>query len=74
MDLGLKNKVALVLAASKGLGRASATALAEEGALVAIGARNKQQLEKTAQDLQRSSGSRVLAVSTDVTKENAGYE
>jgi hypothetical protein len=53
MDLGLKNKVALVLAASKGLGRASAAALAEEGALVAIGARNKQQLEKTAQDLQQ---------------------
>lgn len=45
MDLGLREKVALVLAASKGLGRASATALATEGANVVIGARNQQELE-----------------------------
>ncbi|MBW4633067.1 MAG: SDR family oxidoreductase [Iphinoe sp. HA4291-MV1] len=68
MDLGLKEKVALVLAASKGLGRASATALAAEGANVIIGARNQQQLEKTAQEIQHHSGSRVLAVPVDVTK------
>jgi NADP-dependent 3-hydroxy acid dehydrogenase YdfG len=42
MDLGLREKVALVLAASKGLGRASAAALAAEGAAVTIGARNRQ--------------------------------
>ncbi|MBV9690564.1 MAG: SDR family oxidoreductase [Ktedonobacteraceae bacterium] len=69
MDLGLKEKVALVLAASKGLGRASASALAAEGAFVTIGARNKQALEMAAQHIQRESGSRVLAVPTDVTKE-----
>ncbi len=45
MDLGLKNKVAIVLAASKGLGRASAAA---EGAQVVIGARDGQLLEETA--------------------------
>ena len=68
-DLGLKEKVALVLAASKGLGRASAAALAAEGAAVTIGARNKQVLEQAAQEIQRESGSRVLAIPTDVTRE-----
>ncbi len=69
MDLGIKGKVALVLAASKGLGRASAAALAAEGVQVVIGSRNKQTLEKTAQEIQQASGSRVLAIPTDVTKE-----
>ncbi|HYU76120.1 MAG TPA: SDR family oxidoreductase [Ktedonobacteraceae bacterium] len=68
MDLGLKNKVALVLAASKGLGRASAAALAVEGASVVIGARTGHILEQTAQELRQESGSRVLAIPTDVTK------
>lgn len=68
MDLGLKEKVALVLAASKGLGRASATALATEGANVVIGARNQQELKKTAQEIQRHSVSHVLPVPVDVTK------
>ena len=68
MDLGLKGKVALVLAASKGLGRASAAALAAEGAQVVIGSRNQQALEKTARELQEASGSRVIAVPADVTK------
>ncbi len=69
MDLGIKRKVALVLAASKGLGRASAAALAAEGVQVVIGSRNKQVLEKTAQEIQQATGSRVLALPTDVTKE-----
>ncbi len=69
MDLGLREKVALVLAASKGLGRACATALAAEGADVTIGARNKQVVENTAQEIQRETGSRILAVPTDVTRE-----
>ena len=68
MDLGLKGKVALVLAASKGLGRASAAALAAEGARVTIGARNRQELAKTAQEIEQDSGSQVLAVPTDVTR------
>src|SRR5260370_25661633 len=68
MDLGLQDKVALVMAASKGLGRACATALAAEGARVTIGARGSQALEKTAQEIQKATRSRVLAVPTDVTK------
>ena len=68
MDLGLQDKVALVMAASKGLGRACATALAAEGVRVTIGARGTQALEKTAQEIQKATRSRVLAVPTDVTK------
>lgn len=68
MDFGLKGKVALVLAASRGLGRASATALAAEGASVVIGSRNKAQLEAAAQDIQQKTGSRVVSVPTDVTR------
>ncbi len=68
MDLGLKGKVAIVLAASKGLGRASAMALAAEGAAVVIGARNAQVLEETARHIQGETVSQVLAVPTDVTK------
>ena len=67
MDLGLQDKVAIVMAASKGLGRACATALAAEGARVTIGARGTQALEKTAQEIQKATRSRVLAVPTDVT-------
>ena len=68
MNLGLQGKVAIVLAASKGLGRASAAALAAEGALVTIGARHSEVLEKAAQDIRDESGSKVLAVPCDVTK------
>ncbi len=69
MNLELQGKVAVVLAASKGLGRASALALASEGAFVAIGSRDRLALEKTAQDIQEQTGSRVLAVPCDVTRE-----
>ncbi len=69
MDFGLQNKVAIVLAASKGLGRASAEALAAEGARVVIGARNQSLLKEVAQHIEHASGNAVLAVPTDVTKE-----
>jgi len=68
MDLGLKGKVALVLAASKGIGRANALALAKEGTNVVIGSRNQSELEKTAQEIQLATGSRIIAVPVDVTR------
>jgi 3-oxoacyl-[acyl-carrier protein] reductase len=63
MDLGVEGKVALVTAASKGLGRASAQALVEEGAKVAINSRDAENLRATAAEL----GADVLALPGDVT-------
>jgi 3-oxoacyl-[acyl-carrier protein] reductase len=68
MDLQLKGKTALVMAASKGLGKACATALAMEGADVVIGARDRDTLEKTADEIRSLGKGRVLAVSADVNK------
>jgi 3-oxoacyl-[acyl-carrier protein] reductase len=51
MDLGLKGRVALVAAASQGLGRASAAALAAEGARVAILSRRQAEIEQTAREI-----------------------
>jgi 3-oxoacyl-[acyl-carrier protein] reductase len=63
MNLGLGGKVALVTAASKGLGRASAQALVEEGASVAINARDAVRLRGVANEL----GDDILALPGDVT-------
>jgi 3-oxoacyl-[acyl-carrier protein] reductase len=67
MDLHLKNKVALVLAASKGLGRAIATALSSEGANVVIGSRDAAELKKTAEEISKITGNEVMAIAVDVT-------
>ena len=53
MDLGLKDKIAVVGASSKGLGRAIALGLAQEGAKVTICARSKDVLEETAEDIRK---------------------
>ena len=67
MDLGLKDKVALVAASSQGLGRAVAEELAAEGASLVLCARDPQTLDKTAAAIAESSNVRVLAVPADVT-------
>ncbi|WP_274648595.1 SDR family oxidoreductase [Paenibacillus humicola] len=66
MDLGLQGKVALVTAASKGLGKACAMRLAREGANVAICARDEETLRQTAAEIERETGREVLAVQADV--------
>jgi 3-oxoacyl-[acyl-carrier protein] reductase len=68
MDLGLKGKVALVTAASKGMGKASALAFAAEGARVAMCARTEGALEVAADEVRSKTGAEVLAVPADVTK------
>jgi 3-oxoacyl-[acyl-carrier protein] reductase len=65
MDLGLAGRVALVTAASRGLGRASAVALAQEGAKVVICARGADALADTAGEV--GAYSEVLAIAADVT-------
>jgi 3-oxoacyl-[acyl-carrier protein] reductase len=67
MDFGIRGKSALVLAASKGLGRASALALAQEGALVMIGSRNAAELGNTAALLREQTGAEIRAMPVDVT-------
>lgn len=68
MDLGLKGKVALVTAASKGMGKACALGLAAEGARVAIAARTEADLKVAADEIRAQTKADVLAVPTDVTK------
>jgi 3-oxoacyl-[acyl-carrier protein] reductase len=67
MDLNLTDKVALITAASKGLGLAAAQALAAEGAHVVISA-HSQALESAAEEIRRETGRKVLAVRADLTQ------
>ncbi len=68
MDLQLNGKVALVLAASKGLGRAVAASLAAEGADVIIASRNADELNKTAAEITQQTGRKVTAMPADVSQ------
>lgn len=67
MDLGIRGRRALVTAASKGLGKGCARALAEAGVDLVINARGAEALEATAAEL-RGLGVRVTAVAADVTR------
>ena len=68
MDLGLKGKVALVAAASKGIGRACAMGLAAEGARVAICSRSEGDLKSAAEEIRSKTGAEVVAAPCDVTR------
>ena len=68
MDLMLKGKVAIVGGASKGLGRACAQALADEGANVAICSRSQADLEKAGREIRDSTGVDVLVVAGDLDR------
>ncbi|MGB3147893.1 MAG: SDR family oxidoreductase [Paracoccaceae bacterium] len=69
MDLGIRGKRALVTAASKGLGRGCAAALAEAGVDMVINARGAEALEETARELARQYGVKVTPVAADITTE-----
>ncbi|MBV0890716.1 SDR family oxidoreductase [Paracoccus sp. Z118] len=67
MDMGIKGKRALVCAASKGLGRACAEALAAEGVNLVINARTQETLEATAKEIADRHGVEVIPVAADIT-------
>ena len=69
MDLGLKGKRAIVCAASKGLGKACAMALAHEGVHVTINARTAETLGATGQEIAKETGVEVGVVPGDVATE-----
>ena len=68
MDLGLKGKVALVAASSRGLGRAVAEELGSEGVDLVLCARGAAALEETARSIRAASRVRVLAASADLSQ------
>jgi 3-oxoacyl-[acyl-carrier protein] reductase len=67
MNLGLKDRVALVAASSQGIGRATAEAFAAEGCRVAVCARNSQTLQSAADKIRKQFKVEVLAEAFDVT-------
>ena len=68
LDLGLEGKVAIVTGGSEGLGRAAAERFARESARVAICARRKDVLERTAKTIEAATGREVFAMPADVTR------
>ncbi|HET7224619.1 MAG TPA: SDR family oxidoreductase [Candidatus Eisenbacteria bacterium] len=68
MELGLSNKVALVAASSKGLGRAIAEALAAEGAALALCARHADTLAAARDEIARTTRAPVHAVAADLAQ------
>jgi 3-oxoacyl-[acyl-carrier protein] reductase len=67
MDLGIKGKIALVVASSRGLGRAVAEELAAEGANLVLCARNEAALNATADAIRKSTGAQVVTVAADIS-------
>ena len=67
MDLGLKDKVAIITGGSDGIGKAAALSMAQEGAAVVIVARRPDVLEEAVQDIKAATEGQVLPISADVT-------
>ena len=70
MDFGLLNKGALVMASSKGLGKAVAAELANEGCNVVICGRNEETLKNTSDEITSESGRECFYVQGDITSQN----
>lgn len=68
MDLGLQGKVALITGGSRGIGRGTAEVLSEEGARVAICARDARALQQAAGEISTAIGNEVLAIQSDLTQ------
>lgn len=67
MDLGIKGKVAVVAASSRGIGKAIALGLAEEGANLSIFSRSKDEIERTASEIKSRFPVEIIASAADVT-------
>jgi len=67
MDFGLQGKHAFVAGGGRGIGKAIARALAQEGVDVAIASRTREELEKTAREIEDETGRRVIPMVMDVT-------
>ena len=67
MDLGMSGRVAFITGASKGIGRETARVLAEEGARVAITARNDEALQQAAKELSEQTGGEVIGIAGDMS-------
>ena len=70
MDLGLKGKIAIITGGTHGIGKAAALSLSREGAMVAIAARTKSDLNKACNDITNETGNEVIGVPTDVRNES----
>ncbi len=67
--MGIRDKKAIICAASRGLGKGCAMSLAREGADLTICARTAGPLEETAEDIRKAAGVRVNAIAADITSE-----
>ena len=71
MDLGIEGRVALVMGASKGIGRGVAASLAREGARVAIASRSRERIERTASEIAAEHGAEVRGFTADAAEVDA---
>ena len=69
MDLGIKNKIALVTGSSRGIGKAAAISLAKEGAKVVICGRNQNTLDTTLAEIKKINQN-IIGINCDVTEKN----
>ncbi|PYT07751.1 MAG: hypothetical protein DMF49_07215 [Acidobacteria bacterium] len=74
MDLGLDGRAALVAAASEGIGRAVAQALAGEGCRIAICSRSKKRIDAAAEGIRRATGAEVISAVADLTRPDDAVE
>jgi 3-oxoacyl-[acyl-carrier protein] reductase len=74
MDLGLKDKRALVIGSSRGLGYVTALTLAREGCMVAVNSRDGDKVKAAAQKIAAETGARVIGLAGDVSDTTTAHD